>query len=67
MVGAGHDDLLSSEKVVDQLGKQRVQGGPGDVLINRTGLKGSLFKNVHTDKHLNVRTLTNWKMKHGQV
>ena len=46
----GHDDLLSSEKVVDHLGKQRVQGGPGDILINRTGLKWPLYKDVHTNK-----------------
>lgn len=49
-MGVGRDDLLSSQKAVDHLGKQRVQGGLGDILINKSGLKEPLFKHVHTNK-----------------
>jgi len=46
----GHDDLLLSEKGVDHPGKQRMEGGPGDILKKKTVLKGPLFKDVHTNK-----------------
>lgn len=54
MTGDGEDDPQSSEKVVDWLGKQRVQRDVErrDLKMNKTGHKGVHPKCIHTNKEV---------------
>lgn len=50
------DDAKSTEEVVDQVGKQRVQGGVDkrDLLFNKRGLKGTRLKCMCPNKEISI-------------